>query len=321
MEALSVPMDRGDLTLDEPLRRVLLVRSSSRFAVALVVSMAAGTAHLSPALADGPPAGSSAPVGSTSPGSPLPAAPAASSAAVAVAPVAASASASAAPVASVAPAAAPHGVVVLAMSDEAIPAARALAREVYGDEALRPRIDDATARVLAGEAAPAGSSAKLVEIADVRRAAQGAATDALTRRLFASLGADLGAILVVPVAVRDGKPSARIVSVAKGAFEPIELSGSIEAQPDGTSRVKWAGVAAILTSLVPKAPAPLPAPKGTAAPGPLAPKKEEPSGSFWTSPWTWVGAGVVVAAGVVVFAVSQSQGDGGGLRLQGRVSP
>lgn len=319
MEALSVPMDRGDLTLDEPLRRVLLVRSSSRFAVALVVSMAAGAAHLSPALADGPPAGSSAPVGSTSPGSPLPAAPAASSAAVAVAPVAASASA--APVASVAPAAAPHGVVVLAMSDEAIPAARALAREVYGDEALRPRIDDATARVLAGEAAPAGSSAKLVEIADVRRAAQGAATDALTRRLFASLGADLGAILVVPVAVRDGKPSARIVSVAKGAFEPIELSGSIEAQPDGTSRVKWAGVAAILTSLVPKAPAPLPAPKGTAAPGPLAPKKEEPSGSFWTSPWTWVGAGVVVAAGVVVFAVSQSQGDGGGLRLQGRVSP
>ena len=220
-----------------------------------------------------------------------------------------------------APAAAARGVVVLAMSEEAIPAARALAREVYGDEALRPRIDDATARVLAGEAVPAGGSAKLVEIADVRKAAQGAATDALTRRLFASLGADLGAILVVPVAVRDGKPTARIVSVAKGAFEPIELSGSIEAQPDGTSRVKWAGVAAILTSLVPKAPAPVNAPAGTAAPGPLAPKKEEPSGSFWTSPWTWVGAGVVVAAGVVVFAVSQSQGDSGGLRMQGRVSP
>lgn len=299
----SVPTDRGDLTLGEPLRRVTVVRRSSRFALVLVVATVTGAAHLSPALADAPPAGSSAP-----------AAPAASTAAAAPA-------GSSAPVPAAAPApvgAAPHGVVVLAMSDEAIPAARALAREAYGDEALRPRIDDATARVLAGEAVPAGGSAKLVEIADVRKAAQGAGNDAVTRRLFASLGADLGAILVVPVAVRDGKPTARIVSVAKANFEPVELTGSLEAQPDGTSRVKWAGVAAILTGLVPK---PTTAPGKAAAPGPLAPKKEEPQGSFWTSPWTWVGAGVVVAAGVVVFAVSQSQGDGGGLRLQGRVSP
>ena len=153
------------------------------------------------------------------------------------------------------------------MSDEAIPAARALAREAYGDDVLRPRIDDATARVLAGEAVPAGGSAKLVEIADVRKAALGAGNDAVTRRLFASLGADLGAILVVPVTVRDGKPTARIVSVAKATFEPVELTGSIEAQPDGTSRVKWAGVAAILTGLVPKPTATSPAPSGTAADG------------------------------------------------------
>jgi hypothetical protein len=212
-------------------------------------------------------------------------------------------------------------VIVLAMNDDAIPAARALAREVYGDEALRPRIDDATARVLAGEAAPAGGSAKLVEIADVRKAAQGAGNDAGTRRLFASLGADLGAVLVVPVTLRDGKPTARIVSVAKAAFEPVELTGSLEAQPDGASRVKWPGVAAILNGLVPKPIAAPPASGAAAAPGPLAPKKDEPQSSFWSSPWVWVGAGVVVAAGVVVFAVSQSQGDGGGLRLQGRVSP
>ena len=219
---------------------------------------------------------------------------------------------------------APRGVIVLAMSDEAIPAARALAREVYAEDALRPAIDDATARVLAGEAPPPNAGPKLVEIADVRKAAQGAPSDAVTKRLFTSLGDDLGAILVVPVTVRDHRPAARIVSVAKGAFEPIELSGAIEAQPDGSSRVTWSGVATILKGLVPK-PVATPsssssAPSSTPA-GPLAPKKEEAPSSFWSSPWTWVGAGVVVAAGVVVFAVSQTQGDGGGLRMQGRVAP
>jgi len=213
---------------------------------------------------------------------------------------------------------------VIAISDDAIPAARALARDLYSNEALRPRIDDATARVLVGEASLATGTPKLTEIAEVRKAAQASNNDAVTRRLFASLGADLGALLVIPVVIRDGKPTARVLSVVKAAYEPVELSATIEAQPDGTSRVKWAGIAPILAAFVPKPPAPTTTPSADAtdAPkGPLAPKKEEPSRSFWTSPWTWAGIGVVVTAGVVVFAVSQSQGDAAGLRLQGRVSP
>lgn len=211
---------------------------------------------------------------------------------------------------------------MIAISDDAIPAARALARDLYSNEALRPRIDDATARVLVGEASLATGTPKLTEIAEVRKAAQTSNNDAVTRRLFASLGADLGALLVIPVAIRDGKPAARVLSVVKAAYEPVELSATIEAQPDGTSRVKWAGIAPILAAFVPKPPAPATtAPSADAPKGPLAPKKEEPSRSFWTSPWTWAGIGVVVTAGVVVFAVSQSQGDAGGLRLQGRVSP
>lgn len=218
---------------------------------------------------------------------------------------------------------------MIAITDDAIPAAKALAREVYGDAALRPRIDDATARVLVGEAAPANGGAKLTEIADVRKAAQGANNDAVTRRLFASLGADLGAALVIPVSMRDGKPTARVLSVAKGTFEPVELSATIEPQPDGSSRVKWTGVAPILGALAPRASAVPAASTSAAAPGegsgapvgPIAPKKEEAPRSFWSSPWTWAGIGVVVTAGVVVFAVSQSQGDAAGLHLQGRVSP
>lgn len=272
-------------------------------AVAVLISTIAA-APITAARADEP-AMSTAPSGSSAP-----------SATTASAPSVATASAP--PVRS-----APRGVIVLAMSDDAIPAARALAREVYAEDVLRPTIDDATARVLAGEAPPPNAGPKLVEIADVRKAAQGAPSDAVTKRLFTSLGDDLGAILVVPVTMRDHRPAARIVSVAKGAFEPVELSGAIEAQPDGSSRVTWSGVATILKGLVPKPVAP--PPSSSSAPskapaGPLAPKKDEAPSSFWSSPWTWVGAGVVVAAGVVVFAVSQTQGDGG-LRMQGRVAP
>ena len=239
--------------------------------------------------------------------------------------------------------AAPQGVIVVAIGDDAGPAARALAREIYGDEALRPRIDDATARVLAGEEPKPGAAAKLTEIAELRKAAHEAQADAVTRRLYASLGADLGAALVVPVAIRDGRPTARVLSVDKAAFEPLVLSGSNEADSTtGTTRVTWPGVAPVLTTFLPKAAHPTssapigatnsaPGATGTpgatggaagaAKPGPLAPKKEEPARSFWTSPWTWVGVGAVVVAGVVVFAASQAQGDAGSLRLQGRVSP
>jgi hypothetical protein len=233
-----------------------------------------------------------------------------------------------------------QGALVIALGDDAGPAARALAREAYADEVLRPRIDDATARVLAGEAPPASGAPKLAEIAEVRRAAQSAqaaGTEAVARRLLASLGSDLGASLVVAVSVRDGKPVARVLAVATGAFAPFELMGTVEPQPDGSSRVKWTNVAPLLATFAGKPAGAAPGTPGAGAsgtpsgsgaaagkgakPGPIAPRKEEPARSFWTSPWTWAGIGVVAVAGVVVFAVSQTQGDSGGLRLQGRVSP
>jgi len=213
--------------------------------------------------------------------------------------------------------------VVIAIGEDAGPAARALAREAYADATLTPRLDDATARVLAGEAVPVGGSARLTEIADVRKAAQASGADAVTRRLFASLGADLGAVLVLPVTLRDGRPTARVVSVAKGAFEPVELQGTIEVQADGVARVRWAGVTSILAGLMPKTRVAAGPVATGAKPGPLAPKKDERSAvsAFFSSPWTWVGIGVVAVAGVVVFAASQSQGDSGMLQLQGRVAP
>lgn len=305
------------------------MRSRRRFALigALAIGLAA---RPTPAAADG---------AEPAPSAPATAQPAATAPPVATAPPpapeAAPPPAPSTPAQPPAPKAAAQGAIVIAVGDDAGPAARALAREAYADEALRPRIDDATARVLAGEAPPAGGPARLAEIADVRAAAQTATNDAVARRLLASLGSDLGAALVVAVSVRDSVPVARVLDVATSAFAPVELLGSIEAQADGTSRVKWTNVAGLLATLAGKGAKPAGTQQNTGAgagkagaakgtgtkPGPLAPKKEEPARSFWTSPWTWAGIGVVAAAGVIVFAVSQTQGDPAGLRLQGRVSP
>ncbi|MEZ4297310.1 MAG: hypothetical protein R3B70_20265 [Polyangiaceae bacterium] len=223
-----------------------------------------------------------------------------------------------------------QGAVVVAMGDDAAPAARALAREVYSDEALRPRIDDATARVLVGDPPPVGSAPRLAELAEIRKAAHTAGTDTVSRKLLQSLGADLGASMVLAVSVRGDRPVARVLVVPTGIFLPIELPGSMELQPDGTSRPKWTGVSGVLGTFAKSgaAVAVVAGGAGTAQagakekpPGPLAPKKDEPSRSFWTSPWTWAGVGAVVVVGVVVFALTQTQTDDGGLRLQGRVSP
>ncbi|HEY2366166.1 MAG TPA: hypothetical protein VGH87_07270, partial [Polyangiaceae bacterium] len=63
----------------------------------------------------------------------------------------------------------PRGLVVIA-TDGATDAAWPLARAVYGDEMLRPRdVDDAKARVLAGET----GSADLAELAELRAGVKG----------------------------------------------------------------------------------------------------------------------------------------------------
>lgn len=316
------------------------MRRCHRFALAGALAGALASAHPQLAIADAAPG--AAPASASAAGAAPPAAPSASAAApqsppsASPPPTTSPASApSAAATTAVAPAAA-QGAIVVAIGEGSGPAARALAREAYADEALRPRIDDVTARVLAGEAPPASAPAKLAEITEVRRAlstSETSSTDAVARRLLASLGADLGASIVVTVSMRDAAPVARALLVSTAAFAPVEWTATLEPQTDGSTRVKWSNVVPLLAALTksprpagsapapsPRAPAPNTGPVKNPSPGPAAPTKEEPR-SFWTSPWTWAGIGVVAAAGVVVFAVSQAQGDGGGLRLQGRVSP
>ena len=85
-------------------------------------------------------------------------------------------------IASPPPAPAGHGALVVAISDEASGAAHALALDVYRDADLRPSIDDATARVLAGEAPAADAAQKLKDVADVRATLAKSSPDGGPRR-------------------------------------------------------------------------------------------------------------------------------------------
>lgn len=210
----------------------------------------------------------------------------------------------------------PRGAVVVALGEDASAAARPLAYDVYRDEALRPLVDDATARVLVGEPPAEGAPRSLADLAEVRRSIAPAVPDAASRRLLASLGGDVRARLVVSVAMVDGKPVARVLRVAGATFEWATLS----ATPDAAAAWAWPSAVATLRGFVP-APAPLApvADRPAPAPAPAAPPGKPP---FWKSAWFWAPLGVLVTAGVTVLVVSQTTDtQASTIHLQGRVAP
>jgi hypothetical protein len=217
----------------------------------------------------------------------------------------------------------PRGAVVVALGDGASAAARPLAFEVYRDAALRPSIDDGTARVLAGEDAPADAPRALLELAELRRSIAPAGTDAASRRALGSLGEDVHARFVVSVAMIEGKPVARVLRVAGAALEWATLTPSASTTAAGSpSTWTWPGAVATLRGLVPSAPL---APVAAATPSPPPADATQPPAAkspFWKSPWFWVPLGVLVTAGVTVLAVSQTTDtSSSSVHVQGRVAP
>jgi hypothetical protein len=145
------------------------------------------------------------------------------------------------------------GAVVVAVGDESAAAARPLARDVYREEALRPPIDDAAARVLAGEPTPAGAPAKLVELGELRASVARTGSDAAARRLLASLGESARARIVISVTVGEGgRPVAKVLRVETAAFESVELGATVETTPEGEKAFRWPGAVATLLPLAAK---------------------------------------------------------------------
>ncbi|WP_437568734.1 hypothetical protein [Sorangium sp. So ce542] len=179
-----------------------------------LVAMALGLAA-APALADDPPGG-----GAAAPQAPR------DGAAAAEAPSGAAPSAAA-------PRSALRGAVVVAVDDASAEAARALARALYRDPALRPPIDEAAAQVLTGDAPRPDAPAAVKELAEVRRSAGRAESEPVARSLLASLGAGAGAALVVAVTTAHGHPVARVLRVAGASYAPIELGATVQRAAGG----------------------------------------------------------------------------------------
>lgn len=196
-----------------------------------------------------------------------------------------------------------HGTVVVAVGVDAGAAAASLARIVYRDAALRPTLDEATARVLAGEPVPEGASPALRELADLRASVERAGSDAAARRLLAAIGSETHAAVVVPVSRDEGALHARALRVEGARFVGAPLSGEVVAGADGSAQVRWPDDA---TSTLRQAVGPL-APAPIAAPARPAPDEHAPRSTF-SSPWFWGGLGVVAAAAVTVFVLSRTTG-------------
>jgi hypothetical protein len=209
-----------------------------------------------------------------------------------------------------APAAPAQGAIVAARSPEAREAAKALARAAYAEPALRPAIAEQEARALVGESAD-GASGRASEIASVLGAV-GGVDDAVVAHLLASLGVSLGARLVVLVEPAPEGPRARVVMVAERRLLAVVLTPGAGAEP-------WADAVRTLAGLMP-APEPAPAaPVAWAAPktssalaAPVAvppPAAEQDEPDLLTSPWFWIGLGVVATVGVTVIVLTQTTGD------------
>lgn len=195
--------------------------------------------------------------------------------------------------------AAPRGYAVLARPPFR-DAAWSLAQDTYRSERLRPRLDEGTARVLAGEAAPSGRR-DLTDLAETR--------DAITdegvpsRKLLASLAKDLGleGILVVTQVTREGEspaaPVARVFEADAGSFSPIEVR---------SGEGRWLGAVASIERLAPPMAREQASSKPVRAPSPDAAHAQEgKSKAFYESPWFWGAAGAAIALGGAFFLATR----------------
>jgi hypothetical protein len=295
----------------------MIFRRAAGALLAVASTLAAlngGAALADPPAAAPPPAASAAP-----PAAPPSAAPVAPPSAAPAAPP--SAAASAAP-AVAPPVTGPHGAIVVALDNASSAAARPLAQEVYRDPDLRPAIDEATARALTGSPPAADAPAKLKEIAELRDSISRTQMPVVARGLLASLGATLGAQLVIAVSMEAGRPVAKVLKAPAVTFERVELGATIETSADGVPTFRWPGAAVTLKGLL-TAPAPAKAKEPDAAAEASTKKKAPPKDDrpFWKSPWFWGPVGGLLATGLTVFIASRVTSKPNEVHLEGQVAP
>ncbi len=217
-------------------------------------------------------------------------------------------------------------------------AAWALAKDVYARDALRPvGLDEARARVLVGDPAPADAPRTTKDLADERAAIHG--DDGASRALLTTIASQLNVrALVVVEASGAGEASARVFLVDSQTFDAARYAPdaatlpslvvdagaptSAAAASDGGMTASSDAGAPSLAPLSPPPPlhwsgmvaslertfaAPVVTPESVSAPAlatsALPPEKAKHEGShpFYTSPWFWGAVGAAVFGGTAVY--------------------
>jgi hypothetical protein len=182
-----------------------------------------------------------------------------------------------------------------------------LAEAVYGEPTLRPNgIGDATARVLCGEPAAAGSAVALVDLAAEVAALRG--DDAPSRALLAEIARHAAVRGLVAVRVSEGHPFAQVFLAETGLFDAATFAP--DEAPKVTPRVEWAAAVRSLARSYPAqaaAPVAAPRPAPALATRQTPPSAPSPPGShpFYESAWFWGAVGAAVLAGGGVYLASR----------------
>lgn len=219
------------------------------------------------------------------------------------------------------PAVARRGVAVIAIGEGASDAAWPVALAVYGDEALRPRLQDRDARVLAGAEPPKDAPKETKELAELRAQVRG--DDAASRLLLKEIArrtSTVALVLVWPKSDTLPAPTpaqARLYDAADDAVDPsLHREGN----------AGWSALVTTLRARYAKADAATPnaasGPNGSATKGELPKGTPAKGGSaILSSPWFW-GAIAAAVLGAVVYAASTKASDtsgtsaGSGLRIE-----
>jgi hypothetical protein len=263
-----------------------------------------------------------------------------------------------APPSTVAPVAARRGVIVVALGEQPGRGARALARVVYSDAELRPKLENLDAEILVGEhrelldRAPADAPAtRARELVELRARLAPDADEPATRRLLRALGDEHGAEVVVAVSEGDGRVKARLLRVDTGELSPVEIVGQgaapapraepeVEGEPNPPPaldspgeepaspppEVTWPGALDAIRSLVvsgrpPPPPKPTLAPVRSTPPPPSADEpRDETDRQWYENPWFWGSVSLVAVVGVTVFVLAvTTEDDVGTVQLGGTV--
>jgi hypothetical protein len=184
------------------------------------------------------------------------------------------------------------GVAVVA-ADGATDAAWPLAGAIYSSNVLRPpTVDDARARVLAGEPA---RSPELNDLAELRAGVKG--DDAASRQVLAAIADKLSVQGIVVVFAGD-PPTARLYDASTRAFDAARYSPDKDGWKSTVSSLErpYLPQPAPLVTNVPKEKEPL-----------APPPKPTKSKAFYESPWFWGAIGAVLLIGGGVLIATQVQ--------------